>query len=177
MKTKFIKNYKLFVKENLGIEETELPEEVQKTVDFILKMNFDKIRKPIIKDNKITFGVTEEDGKLEPEKILKLELGEGPMKKREYDVTLIFEDKKVHGNPDNPKYELTYLIEFGPKSVYEEEPENLIEDEEDSIEPNEDLTPEEILSRGDRDDFESNKHLKSLDDFFTTGNLDFEDDE
>jgi hypothetical protein len=171
--TKFIKSYKLFVKENLDIPDFEendidledgemdlnssnLPEDVLKSVQKILFGNFAEINNPKILDNKITFGVSDADGKLEPEKELSLDLGWGSLKKYPHLVTLIFVDKeKIEDG-----YQLTYSIEFEKNTMTGKKPKTKKEIEFDD----EDLTPEEIERKlaNDSDDFDNLDNLDDL---------------
>lgn len=151
--TKFIKSYNKFVKENLdndiedeigGIEEigepmdfgsSELPKDVSDSVESILKMNFDYVDKPKINGEEITFGVSEADGRLDPEEVLSLDLGFGAMKKRKFLVTLNFINKEIIEDG----YQLTYSIQYEPNNMPDVKPKKVKE-----IEYDDDLTPEEI---------------------------------
>jgi len=179
---KSLKNYKTFVKENLNIQNndddndddqelsdygdkidldtksTDFPEEVLKSVEKILQMNFAEVKKPIINGDEITFGINESDGRLEPENILELAatpdgsrglLGFGAMKKRKYTVTLIL----VNNNKE--EYKLTYKILYDLNKMSNKRPTKLKEIEFDE----EDLTPEEIELKK----IEKKSKIKNLD--------------
>jgi hypothetical protein len=173
--TKFIKSYKLFVKENLDIPDFEendidledgemdlnssdLPEDVLKSVEKILLGNFDYVDTPIISGDEITFVVSDNDGRLEPEKELTLDLGWGAMKKRPHLVTLIFVDKeKIEDG-----YQLTYSIKYEINTMTGERPKN--KEFVDEYEEEEKLRRKEDI---DLDPTKPTKHLKDLDTFFT----------
>jgi hypothetical protein len=124
---KFIKNFDTFVKENFETKESNLPEEVIKSVKSILDDNFDQALRKKFEGDTIQFKVTKLDYDLEPQDTLEMDLVEGASKKRKFDVILHFVDKIELTDEEKKKASeeekrkgfggyLVYSIEYKPKT-------------------------------------------------------------
>jgi hypothetical protein len=183
-------NFDSFIKENKKTTIAELPEEVTKSAKTIVDGNFDHALKKTFDGDMIRFKVNPEDfNYVDPQQHLELELGEGPSKKRKFDVTLIFvqaieaterEKEKSKDSSGHSKVggELIYKIEFKPKELSDDENTEHEQEEEDDVwnkpDPDdEDLIPEEPEEEGKPVSSGRKKvHIEDLNTFFQTSDGD-----
>jgi len=147
-----IKDYKRFVNESVdsSIKSiTDIPEEVFMTAKKIAADYYDKTRKPVFefspeKGLLMKFGVTDKDFRFAEEGTLELDLNTAAKRKRDYNVTLIYDDKITETE------EVQYIVKFEPNTEPyievdgEDEDNDFVDEYELNKDPEENFDDEDI---------------------------------
>lgn len=169
-----IKNYKRFLTESIdpSIKSLEdVPEEVITTAKKIANDFFDKVRKPSFELDSdkgliFKFEITEQDFlMIDENEDLKLDLNATARGKRSNEVTLVFDDKI------SETFEVSYLVNFNPKSEYDSNfMENDLDDDDDDFVDEYELNKHEFDHSFDEDEIDNNikkkvrKEIEFIDD-------------